>query len=54
MALVTFTYGIGQVCGPLMTGLLQGQGDPLKISIIAGAGALFIAALFCLKRSTVI
>ena len=54
MALVTFTYGIGQVCGPLMTGLLQGQGDPLKISIIAGAGALFIAALFCLKRSTAI
>lgn len=54
MALVTFTYGIGQVCGPLMTGLLHGHADPLRLSIIIGAIALFIAALLCLKRSTVI
>ncbi|HBH66138.1 MAG TPA: MFS transporter [Erwinia persicina] len=54
MALVTFTYGVGQVCGPLMTGWLHGHADPLRMSIIIGALALFIAALLCLKRSTVI
>lgn len=44
LGLVTLTYGIGQIAGPLMVSAFQNNKNGMTISILTGAGALFIAA----------
>ncbi|MCL2898714.1 MFS transporter [Brenneria tiliae] len=47
LGLVTLTYGIGQILGPLLTSLLQSGSRTVAPSIICGAVALFAAAGIC-------
>ena len=44
LGLVTLTYGIGQVAGPLMVSALQASKNGMTLSILLGAGSLFAAA----------
>ncbi|MEX3021720.1 MFS transporter [Kluyvera sp. STS39-E] len=44
LGLVTLTYGIGQIAGPLMVSAFQSNNNGMTISILSGACALFIAA----------
>lgn len=44
LGLVTLTYGIGQIAGPLIVSAFQSNKNGMTISILMGAGALFIAA----------
>lgn len=50
LGLVTLTYGIGQIVGPLLTSALsRGTGDVTQATL-CGAVALFLAAGFCLRQ----
>lgn len=44
LGLVTLTYGVGQIAGPLMVSAFQNRGQSLTGPTLLGAGALFIAA----------
>ncbi|AUV26447.1 TPA: MFS transporter [Citrobacter braakii] len=44
LGLVTLTYGIGQIAGPLIVSAFQNNKNGMTISILSGACALFIAA----------
>lgn len=44
LGLVTLTYGIGQIAGPLTVSAFQSNKNGMTISILLGAAALFIAA----------
>lgn len=44
LGLVTLTYGIGQIVGPLTVSAFQTTPNGMTISILLGAGSLFIAA----------
>lgn len=44
LGLVTLTYGVGQIAGPLMVSAFENRGQSLTGPTLLGAGALFIAA----------
>ena len=48
VGLVTLTYGIGQILGPMMTSLIQSLTGSLLLAIISGAISLLIASLIVL------
>ncbi|MHC5225168.1 YbfB/YjiJ family MFS transporter [Ignatzschineria sp. LJL83] len=48
VGLVTLTYGIGQILGPMMTSLIQALTGSLLLAIISGAISLLIASLIVL------
>jgi len=47
LGLVTFTYGIGQILGPVLTSVFQEGSNAITFAVICGASALFIAAGIC-------
>lgn len=56
LGLVTLTYGIGQILGPLLTSLLHSRLNTVTPAIMCGAVALFIAAgisQYCLDKKAV-
>ncbi|QWT41611.1 MFS transporter [Dickeya dadantii] len=44
LGLVTLTYGIGQIIGPLLTSALPASSHAVPVAIVCGATALFAAA----------
>ena len=44
LGLVTLTYGIGQILGPLVVSVFQSNKNGMTYSILLGAASLFIAA----------
>ena len=50
LGLVTLTYGIGQILGPLLTSLLGSGALAIVNATVCGAVALFIAALISLTQ----
>ena len=50
LGLVTLTYGIGQILGPLLTSLLGSGAQAIVNATVCGAVALFIAALISLTQ----
>lgn len=44
LGLVTLTYGVGQIAGPLMVSAFESRGHSITGPTLLGAGALFIAA----------
>ncbi|AYH49032.1 MFS transporter [Dickeya fangzhongdai] len=44
LGLVTLTYGVGQIIGPLLTSALQASSHAVSMAIVCGAVALFAAA----------
>ena len=50
LGLVTLTYGIGQILGPLLTSLLGSGAQAIVNATLCGAVALFIAALISLTQ----
>lgn len=47
LGLVTLTYGIGQIIGPLFTSVLSHDVNAVNQATLGGAAALFLAAVFC-------
>lgn len=50
LGLVTLTYGIGQVLGPLLTSLLLSDSNNIAPAIVCGALSLFVAASICQRQ----
>jgi hypothetical protein len=50
LGLVTLTYGIGQILGPLLTSLLGSGAQAIISATLCGAIALFIAAIISLTQ----
>lgn len=50
LGLVTLTFGIGQILGPLLTSLLGSGAQAIISTTLCGAVALFIAAIISLTQ----
>ncbi|MCT8268193.1 YbfB/YjiJ family MFS transporter [Afifella sp. JA880] len=52
LAVMTASYGVGQIVGPLVTNALYRQSQSFDTSLLIASAALFIAALICMRRAT--
>ncbi|WP_244514659.1 YbfB/YjiJ family MFS transporter [Afifella marina] len=52
LAVMTASYGVGQIVGPLVTNALYRQSQSFDAPLLIASAALFIAATICMKRAT--
>lgn len=50
LAIMTASYGVGQILGPLVAGALYGETGSFDASLLIAATALLLAAGFCIDR----